>query len=444
MERTYICEPAPRVDKRLFLLTILFTAVATLALWEFPIFVIGLTVVVVFVAGVYNLPELGVAVLVNGMYLVAFFWRSLPITYLVTPLVVALCTIGLAHYVLNQGLRWRFGVLPALVLLIGLMLLVGVLYSPLPSAGLIKAGKYLSMNLFVFFATILFTNDLNRLTNALRIIALLGFVTATVSVVFIACTGIGSITRFALPTQNPIWFARGLGMSLLAALFLLELSKRKMERLVYVSFVLVMFFLIYAAGSRGPFFALIISLFFYFLLLRRRSFNPLKGLVFLLLIFSSIRLMVAIAPQHIWHRMLKLFSGFDLTTFYRLRAFETAKDLFLDNPLKGVGTAGFGDFNMLSYPHNIFLELASELGTVGITAFAVLILYAAYLGVKLLRNKNASFPVPNLTRTFFTIFVFTLINAQVSGAVHGNFHLWFAIAGLWTLYRSRSECLKTK
>lgn len=444
MELSYINEPLPKIDRRLFLLVLLVTLAATFALYEFPVYFAGLIAVILFLAGVYNLPELGIAVLVNGLFLVGFFWRGLQITYLVTPLAVVVCTVGLTHYVLNHGLKWRFGVLPGIVLLIGVMLFVGILYSPLPSQGLVKAGKYLSMNLYIFFAAMLFINDLDKLKNLIKAIALVGMVVATVSIVYIACAGVGSITRFALPAQNPIWFARGMGMSLLATLFLLELTNKKLERFVYIFFISIMLFLLYTAGSRGPALALIASLFFYFFLLQRKRFNFLKKLFFFLLIFISVKLSVVIAPEHIWNRMLNLFSRFDLTTFYRLRAFETAKDLFFDNPLKGVGTAGFGYFNMLSYPHNIVLELASELGIWGGLAFISLVFYAGYLGIKLLKNKKASFLELNLNKTFFAIFIFTLINSQVSGAVYGNYQLWFAIAGIWTLYCSQLKSLKAR
>jgi len=219
MELSYINEPLLKIDKRLFLLVLLVTLGATFVLWEFPVYFVGFIVSILLLAAVYNLPELGIAVLVNGLYLVGFFWRGFQITYLVTPLAVVLCTVGLTHYVFNHGLRWRFGLLPGMVVLIGLMLFVGISYSPLPSEGLIRAGKYLSMNFYIFFATMLFINDLDKLKNLIRAIALIGMVTATVSIVYIACAGAGNITRFALPAQNPIWFARGMGMSLFAILF---------------------------------------------------------------------------------------------------------------------------------------------------------------------------------------------------------------------------------
>jgi O-antigen ligase len=444
MELSYRNEPLPKIDGRRFLLVFLVTLAATFAFWGFPLYSIGLTAAILFLAGAYSVPELGVGILVNGLNLIGFLTQNVETSLLIIPAIIALYAPALIHYVLNHKLRWRFGIIPGLVVFIGAMMLIGTLYSPLPSQGLAKAGKYLATNLFIFFAAMLFIGDLDRVKNMLRIVAFLGFFTAAISVVYLAYTGIGDIGRFALPSQNPIWFARELGIALLATLCLVAISKKRLVRLIYASFMLVMLFLIYIAGSRGPFLALLVSLLFYFLLLQRGSFGFFKKSLFVLLTLFVLRLSVVIGPEHIYTRLLHLFSRFDLTTFYRLRAFETAKNLFLDNPFKGVGTAGFARFDPLGYPHNIVLELASELGIWGVAGFAGLVLLAGYLGIKLLRSKKASFLELNLSRTFLAIFVFALINAQISGAIYANHQLWFAIAGIWTLHCSQGRSLRAK
>jgi len=184
----------------------------------------------------------------------------------------------------------------------------------------------------------LFIGDLNKLKNLLKVIAFSGFVLATISAIYIGFVGIETISRFTLPGQNPIWFSRALGMSLLATLFLLELTKKRFEKLICVVFISLMMFSIYITASRGPFLALLVALFFYFFILQRKKFNFFKKLSFILLFFISLKFFISIAPGQIWNRMLNLFSRFDITTFHRLRAFETAQDLFLNNPVTGVGT----------------------------------------------------------------------------------------------------------
>lgn len=444
MEISYINEPLLSINKKLFLLLFLATLGVAFVLLEFPIYFLGIFVVILFLIGVYNLPELGIAILVNGLGLIGYFGRNLELSGLIIPSLVVLYIPALIHYVLNHKLRWKFGIVPGLVLLIGVMLFAGILYSPLPSQGLVKAGKYLAINIFIFFATMLFINDLNRLKNILKIIALFGIVTTVISIVYVTHEGVESITRFTIPAHNPIWFARGLGISILATLFLFELSIKKFNKFVYMSLMLIMLFLIYISASRGPFLALIISLFIYFFIFQRKGFSFFKKVFFICMILFTFKLFIAIAPEHIWTRMLDPFSRFDLSTLYRFQAFETTKNLFLENPLKGVGTAGFGYFSVLSYPHNIVLELASEIGIWGGLVFISLVFFTVYLGIKLLKYKKSSFLELNLNRTFFTLFILVLINSQFSGAIYGNYELWFAIAGIWTLYCSQSKGLKVR
>ncbi len=442
MQLVYTHRPLSKIDKRCSLAVVLFVVGVTFALRTYPSYAAGLAAAVILLAGVYRAPELGIAVLVNGLYLAGFFWRGMQIPYIITPLAVVLSSVGLTHYVFNHSIRWRFGILPSLVVLIGLMLFLGLSYSPLPSEGLIRAGKYLSMNFFIFFATMLFTGDLNRQENLMGAIALIGMVATAASIVYIACTGTGSITRFALPGQNPIWFARGMGMSVFATLFLLDQTCSKRVKLVCLASIPFMVFLLYSAASRGPFLAFLITLLFYFFVLQKGRFGLFRKVLFFLLIVAFLGISVTIAPQHIWDRMFSLVSGFDITTFLRLRAFETAKTLFFENPLTGVGTGGFGHFNVLGYPHNIFLEFASELGIFGLSAISVFVLYAAYLATRLVRATVSSFRELSLSRTYFALLVFSLVNSQFSGAAWSNYELWFAVAGIWVLYAGRREVLQ--
>jgi O-antigen ligase len=204
-----------------------------------------------------------------------------------------------------------------------------------------------------------------------------------------------------------------------------------------------MLFLLYTAGSRGPLLALLITLLFYFFFLQEKRRGFLRKMLSVMLIFGFLGLSVAVAPQRIWNRMLNLVSGFDLTTFLRIRAFETAKDLFVENLVKGVGTGGFGHYNLLGYPHNIFLEFASELGMIGLSAFLCFVTYAVYLGIKLVRSKASSAMELKLSKIYLALFVFSLVNAQFSGAAWSNYELWFSVAGIWVLYASRRGASST-
>jgi len=257
--------------------------------------------------------------------------------------------------------------------------------------------------------------------------------------------GLESISRLTLPGQNPIWFARGLGLSIISTLFLLELTKKALDKVILLIFVFLMLFLIYLTASRGPALSLLISLFFYFFIVHRGWSNLFRRLFYAFLVFLSLKLFVAAAPKAIWGRMISLFGGFDLTVFLRWNAYKTAFNLFLKHPLAGVGTGGYADYDkLLRYPHNIFLELACEHGIFVVSIFLGVVSYTFYIGIRLLKEKNSSSEVITMAKVLLTLLVFTFLNSQVSGALHGNFELWFALAGIWVIFSTRRKVVEKK
>jgi O-antigen ligase len=67
----------------------------------------------------------------------------------------------------------------------------------------------------------------------------------------------------------------------------------------------------------------------------------------------------------------------DAPILSRIEALKFSKDMFLDNPVFGVGFGGFKAYNsvteFLKYPHNIFVEMAVEGGVVGFLILCALI-----------------------------------------------------------------------
>jgi len=413
--------------------------------WNYPLHMFSVVVASVFFFLTFKYPEIGLAIIVNGLFLIGIFWKSFEIPYFVTPAAVTLCAFALLHYVSNKGLNWKFGMIPAVVLLLGVVLLFGIFYSPVPGWGLIKTGRYLSMNVFIFFGVLLFTGDLERLKNLLKAVAFLGFILTSMGLLYVHYMGLESISRLTLPGQNPIWFARGLGLSIISTLFLLELTKKALDKVILLIFVFLMLFLIYLTASRGPALSLLISLFFYFFIVHRGWSNLFRRLFYAFLVFLSLKLFVAAAPKAIWGRMISLFGGFDLTVFLRWNAYKTAFNLFLKHPLAGVGTGGYADYDkLLRYPHNIFLELACEHGIFVVSIFLGVVSYTFYIGIRLLKEKNSSSEVITMAKVLLTLLVFTFLNSQVSGALHGNFELWFALAGIWVIFSTRRKVVEKK
>jgi len=83
---------------------------------------------------------------------------------------------------------------------------------------------------------------------------------------------------------------------------------------------------------------------------------------------------------------------------------------------------GFGD--VLSYPHNIFLEILAEGGVIGLLLF----LLAVSIGLwHLFSNRAVSVFSDPVRLTVLLMFVNTFMNAQFSGDLSANRLLWCTI-----------------
>ncbi len=103
-------------------------------------------------------------------------------------------------------------------------------------------------------------------------------------------------------------------------------------------------------------------------------------------------------------------------------------DIWSQSPVFGNGIGswplmmGFGDSR--NYPHNILLEIATELGLVGLAIFLGMILFCLYV----LGNVNEILKNP-IKCIVFQLFVFSFLNTLFSGDLHDNRSLFF-IMGL--------------
>jgi O-antigen ligase len=119
----------------------------------------------------------------------------------------------------------------------------------------------------------------------------------------------------------------------------------------------------------------------------------------------------------------------------RYTSFGQAVDLIEAHPLRGVGAGGFQSVGRLAdppedYPHNMFLEVWSELGLV-----AFLVLAASVMAV-LARLWRAVWRLPpggtfQLLYVLNAIFLFNLFTAQLSGDLIQNRTYWGAFGLAW-------------
>src|SRR5699024_173557 len=115
-------------------------------------------------------------------------------------------------------------------------------------------------------------------------------------------------------------------------------------------------------------------------------------------------------------------SGGGASASARTDRFNAAIELWKGNFLIGNGFGSFGEYygsNIVhDYPHNLFLELLSELGLVGLLVFGALLLVALIRFIKLGKMKDIR--NNNLYVTVAIAFLVIFINSMVSGDINGN------------------------
>jgi len=101
--------------------------------------------------------------------------------------------------------------------------------------------------------------------------------------------------------------------------------------------------------------------------------------------------------------------------------------MFSEHPIFGVGAQGFRYLSpnplTYNYPHNLFLELGSEMGIFAAVAFLALAFFAFREIIRQMREPFASFNF--LAPTVFLLLIYVFLDAMVSGDMNDLRFMWF-------------------
>ena len=157
-------------------------------------------------------------------------------------------------------------------------------------------------------------------------------------------------------------------------------------------------------------------------------------------------LAVPVMPSTFWDRMDSIMNGEEDTTGSRearIRLFNQGLQVFADNPLTGVGAGQFKNYNepgvtaeKWRVTHDVWLQVASELGLFGLFAFGFLVVRsygATFAAMRLLRGRRRAPPVPLTTddRTILDQNAKGMFAAMVGWTICS---LFASVAFNWTFY----------
>jgi O-antigen ligase len=349
-------------------------------------------------------------------------------------LALGLLLVGLCFF------RWASGrarpvpiALAAPVAVIGVMLVISLSWTPSPDYGGDKALKFLTLTLLATVAPFFLVEEQRDLRRYLSWTIVLAFVAAvltlmsppegdrltissasnTIGVSHLLCTAalillVGALTDL-LPARG--WaLVAGLGLIVIAA----------------------------AVGSRGPLLALALALAVTGVAWLARV--PRKVLPVLVVVGVSAALLPLVSlPQSSSQRLAAAAHDpvASLRSDARSTTFGQALQLIEQNPLVGVGTGGFQSVGTLAhpaedYPHNLFLEVWSELG---LAAAVVLVasIVAVLVGMWRRAWRLPLGPSCQLVYVIVGLFVFNLLAAQVTGDINENRTLWGSFGVAWLI-----------
>ena len=379
-------------------------------------------------------PELAVVLMQDALGIVQSFTRLIGIP-IESGFAFGLAGAALLGYILlalRHRLVYRAILSPlslatyALVAVLGLSILRSG-----PQVGLDKFLRFAGFNLLGFL--------LASLTPAPRRRWLVyGFIpvgAAGIASVGLALTQMPAVGRLTAFGGNPIWTSRLLCVAGLVMLWWPNLSYWIRVPAATAFFIVAVF-----TGSRGPLLTsgliIAVALLGRALYARRRHTAGESLILFLGMMFvagAGFLALRAIASEQAavnpYSPFVRIFAGTpetEASTETRLALYQIALEQFGQNPLFGIGLGGMVTVLQTAgvvYPHNLFLEFASETGIIGLLLHALGLILAFFGTVPYLRDASPRTRAD--TAIGLMLFLFALLNAQVSGDMVGNKMLWF-------------------
>ncbi|MCL6465565.1 MAG: O-antigen ligase family protein [candidate division WOR-3 bacterium] len=299
------------------------------------------------------------------------------------------------------------------------------------SYGLEKTVRFATLTGLALFAPIV---TVHSEKNLLRL--LITFIIVALLMVALGQTTPEGLTAFG---ANHIATGRIIGLGFLGGLYFTLRSQPRTLTTVVVRVVMlivniVLGYGVFYSGSRGVLVALLCALgtagliAFYF---RKGRNLILTGAATVIAIIVITSIFAPDAALTMNKRIRNTVSGpIDQTAHTRVIRAEAAIDMFRNHPFTGVGIGGFDqEFNPYQsergdYPHNLFLEVAAELGIVGLLLITLLLFIPLRALFRGLAHGNRP-----ITLLILTITVYLLVNALFSGDLNDNRFL-FAALGL--------------
>ncbi|WP_196598340.1 O-antigen ligase family protein [Pectinatus frisingensis] len=181
----------------------------------------------------------------------------------------------------------------------------------------------------------------------------------------------GMTTRVFSTWKNPNLLAGYLDIILSLAFGLFFYTKNRKFRIIIGGLFLLALICLGMTYARGALFSIAIVIILYALCYNKRIILPFIVLAFVLLYADPILI----------DRMMSVFTSMDTSSELRIALWESTIEMILDHPLLGIGWGAYyfvypsydfymqGNFIKIVHAHNMYLNIAAEVGLIGFAGF---------------------------------------------------------------------------
>jgi O-antigen ligase len=351
-------------------------------------------------------------------------------------LTLALGAILLAGIALNflRGKPW-VSMPPAYFLLIALVALMtlSLTYTPVFDAGLEKLERFLTVTGIVIVAPFFVLSSPRAMKRFLW-----GFAVVAFAICSWSLAELGGSDRLATPSDNTI----GLGHIACALILLIWFAVVPRlsfpGRIVAYALLAVPAIALIGSGSRGPAIACSAVIFISLLFYRRRWLDVvcLAAIGFVALPFANI-------PVSSLNYLGTLIGSQSMSALMSFRGdlLDSGWAILQQHPLIGVGLQGFRYASpnpvLYNWPHNIFLEVACEMGFPAALITCAVFISAIRESVRQLKNRHA----PNfmLSQLAAALLLIGIINGTNTGDINSDRSTWLFLSLVFVVRGFRAE-----
>jgi O-antigen ligase len=344
-----------------------------------------------------------------------------------TIVLVAFVWVGIIVKYFRKGVKVHFPAAYGLFVPFVLMMVVSLTYTPDLDAGLDKVARFLTLTSTAIVGPFLVLQSSREFKRFLYTYGAGAFLISLNSL-----TMLGGKERLTTPSSTTIDLGLVGVTGVLVIWFLILPGLSFRWRLVFYPLLAVCAFAVLGSGSRGPFIVLCccmaLSLFLYRNLIKDAGLMVLGLLLALPFVhipeasFDYLRLLLGGDPE-----MGRL--GF------RSVLMNLGWQMIKEHPLVGVGIQGFryhtSNVTVYNWPHNIFLEIGSELGIPSALAVLGILAAAVWQAVKLFREATPRHRT--LAATVAAFLVMGLLDFMNTGDINSGRVSWMCVSLVFAL-----------